>query len=406
MNNELTDLCDSALPEWACRPLVTQIFSAAKVLGGEARIVGGAVRDWITGHPVGDIDMAVNLPIETVASYFSNGDVRVVETGLQHGTITLCCAEDSIQLTQTRVDLETDGRHSVVVYDSDWSRDAARRDFTINAIYLGADGMIFDPLDGQSDLQAGRLQFVGDATQRLKEDALRILRYCRFLPRFEKAGENAKMANLLRENAALCADLSGERIAEELRQIIVGGEVAVVAGFMRRTQIDYSALGIKFNLSPLGTDKNFEKMLVQLGWLTGLAAIIPVGSGRRLAKRLRLSRVEDRCLVRLDAGITDDELAMLSGPRWQQGAYHLGDLAPMLYALQSWRNLTAIDTGRCDELASWMPPKIPICGTDLLSHGVDNGPAIGHMLREAEKRWVSSDFTLEKSALLEWLLGN
>ena len=406
MNNELTDLRDSALPEWACRPLVTQIFSAAKVLGGEARIVGGAVRDWITGHPVGDIDMAVNLPIETVASYFSNGDVRVVETGLQHGTITLCCAEDSIQLTQTRVDLETDGRHSVVVYDSDWSRDAARRDFTINAIYLGADGMIFDPLDGQSDLQAGRLQFVGDAPQRLKEDALRILRYCRFLPRFEKAGENAKMANLLRENAALCADLSGERIAEELRQIIVGGEVAVVAGFMRRTQIDYAALGIKFNLSPLGIDKNFEKMLVQLGWLTGLAAIIPVGSGRRLAKRLRLSRVEHRCLARLDAGITDDELAMLSGPRWQQGAYHLGDLAPMLYALQSWRNLTAIDTGRCDELESWMPPKIPICGTDLLSHGVDNGLAIGHMLKEAEKRWVSSDFTLEKSALLEWLLGN
>ena len=83
MNNELTDLRDSALPQWACRPLVKQIFSAAKVLGGEARIVGGAVRDWITGHPVGDIDMAVNLPIETVASYFSSGDVRVVETGLQ-----------------------------------------------------------------------------------------------------------------------------------------------------------------------------------------------------------------------------------------------------------------------------------------------------------------------------------
>ena len=404
MNSELNDLLDSALPKWACRPLVKRIFFAAKVLGGEARIVGGAVRDWITSHPVGDIDMTVNLPIETVATYFSSGDVRVVKTGLQHGTIKLCCAEDSIDLTQTRVDLETDGRHAVVAYDSDWSNDAARRDFTINAIYLDADGMIFDPLDGQSDLQAGRLKFVGDATQRIREDALRIFRYCRFLPRFEKAGANAEMANLLRENAALCADLSGERIAEELRQIMVGSGVAVVVGLMRRAHIDCFALGIKFNLSPLGIDKNFDKALAQLGWLTGLATIMPVGSAERLTKRLRLSRAEDRCLARLDVGINDDELAMLNGPRWQQGAYYLGDWAPMLYAVQSWRNLTAVDARRCDELAAWKPPKFPICGTDLLSHGVDNGRAIGQMLECAERQWVESNFTLKKSLLLDWLL--
>ena len=406
MNNELIDLRDSALPKWACRPLVEQIFSAAKALGGEARIVGGAVRDWIAGHPVGDIDMAVNLPIETVASYFSSGDVRVVKTGLQHGTITLRYAEDSIELTQTRVDLETDGRHAVVAYDGDWSSDAARRDFTINAIYLDADGMIFDPLGGQSDLQAGRLQFVGDATQRVREDALRIFRYCRFLPRFEKAGVNNEIANSLRDNAELCADLSGERIAEEFRQIMVGGEVAVVVGLMRRVQIDYFTLGIKFNLSPLGVDKNFDKMLVQLGWLAGLATIMPVGSAKRLAKRLRLNRVEDRCLALLDVGINDDELAILNGPRWQQLAYYLGNWALMLYAVQSWRNLKVIDMQRCDELSAWKPPKSPICGTDLLSHGVDNGPVLGHMLSSAEKKWVSSNFTLKKSALLDWLFGN
>ena len=404
MNSELTDFCHSALPEWACRPLVMQIFSAAKALGGEARIVGGAVRNWITGHPVCDVDMAVNLPIETVASYFSTSDVRVVETGLQHGTITLCSAEDSIELTQTRVDLETDGRHAVVAYDSDWSRDAARRDFTINAIYLDADGMIFDPLDGQADLRAGRLQFVGDASQRVKEDALRIIRYCRFLPRFEKAGINAEMADFLRDNAVLCADLSGERIAEELRQIIIGGDVAAAVEFMRRAQIDYSTLGIKFNLSPLGIDKNFDKLLTQLGWLTGLATIMPFGSARGLAKRLRLSRIEERCLARLDVGINDDELEMLNGPRWRQVAYYLGDWSAMLYAVQSWRHLTTVDTGRFDELAAWKQPKLPICGTDLLSHGVDNGRTIGQLLSKAERKWVSSNFTLGRSALLEWIL--
>ena len=406
MKNELTDPRDSVLPEWARRPLVTQIFSAAKVLGGEARIVGGAVRDWISGHPVGDIDMAVNLPIKIVASHFSSVGIHVVETGFQHGTITLHRAGDSIELTQTRVDLETDGRHAIVAHQSDWLRDAARRDFTINAIYLDADGTIFDPLDGLLDLQAGRLKFVGDATQRVKEDALRILRYCRFLPRFEKAGTNAEMVDLIRDNAFLCADLSGERIAEELRQIMVGGKFAVVIGLMRKTQIDCSALGIKFNLSPLGIDKNFERMLLQLGWLAGLATIMPVGSAGQLAKRLRLSRVEDRCFSRLDVGINDDELALLRGPRWQQGAYYLGDWAPMLYAVQSWRNLTVIDPRRYDELAAWMRPKSPLCGTDLLSHGVDNGPAIGQMLESAERAWVASDFTLTKSALLNWLFGN
>jgi poly(A) polymerase len=406
LNNELTDLRDSALPEWACRPLIEQIFFAAKVLGGEARIVGGAVRDWIAGYPVGDIDVAVNLPIKTVASYFSSGDVRVVETGLQYGTITLCSAGDKIELTQTRVDLETNGRLAVVYFDSDWWRDAARRDFTINAIYLDADGRIFDPLGGQLDLQAGRLKFIGDAKQRVKEDALRIFRYCRFLPRFEKAGTNAEIETLLRDHAALCADLSGERIAEELRQIMIGGRVADVVGLMRRAQIDYSALGIKFNLLPLGVDTNIDKSLWQLGWLAGLATILPVGSARRVARRLRLSRVENRCLARLDLGINDDELEMLKGPKWQQVAYYLGDWAPMLYAVQSWRNLATIDTRRCDELLTWAPPKSPICGADLLSHGVDNGRTIGHLLDVAEKRWVSSNFTLKKAALLKWLFGS
>ena len=152
-----------------------QIFAQAQALGGEARIVGGAVRDWLANHLVGDIDMAINLPIETVAGHMAACDMRVVETGLKHGTITLYDNHDQIELTQTRVDLETDGRHAIVLHDQDWARDAARRDFTINAIYLDSSGGIFDPLDGKADLQAGRLRFAGDAGLRVQEDALRMI---------------------------------------------------------------------------------------------------------------------------------------------------------------------------------------------------------------------------------------
>ena len=400
------------LPDWAKRPLVMQIFAHAQALGGEARIVGGAVRDWLAGYPVGEIDVAINLPIETVASHMEACDVRVVETGLKHGTITLHDDEDQIELTQTRVDLETDGRHAIVAHDQDWARDAARRDFTINALYLDASGGIFDPLDGKADLQAGRLRFAGDASLRVREDALRMIRYCRFLPRFAATGIDPQAQAALREHASLCASLSGERIANEMRRIMVGGRLKDVIGLMRHSKIDQAALGLTLDPSGLANDDEIESMIDGLGanvdfaWLVNLAVAMPSGSAALLAKRLRLSRAEERCLTRLDFGLGDDDMTMLNGARWRQAAYYIGDMVALLFAVQSWRNGYALDASRLAEFVSWTPPQNPICGADLLSHGVDNGPGLGQMLEDAERRWVSSNFTLGKATLLEWLFGN
>ena len=400
------------LPDWAQRPLVMQIFAQALALGGEARIVGGAVRDWLAGYPVGDIDMAINLPIETVASHMMACDMCVADTGMKHGTITLYDNDDQIELTQTRVDLETDGRHAIVAHDQDWVRDAARRDFTINALYLDSSGSIFDPLDGKADLQAGRLRFAGDAGLRVQEDALRIIRYCRFLPRFAATGIDPQAQTALRKHASKCAGLSGERIANEMRRIMVGGRLKDVIGLMQETKIDQAALGLSFDPSRLANDDEIASMIAGLGanvdfaWLVNLAVAMPSGSAALLAKRLRLSRAEERCLTRLDLGLGNDDMTMLSGARWRQVAYYLGDMAGLLFAVQSWRNGHALDASRLAEFTSWMPPQNPICGADLLSHGVDNGPGLGKMLNEAERRWVTSNFTLGKATLLEWLFGN
>ena len=400
------------LPDWAQRPLVMQIFAQALALGGEARIVGGAVRDWLAGYPVGDIDMAINLPIETVASHMMACDMCVAETGMKHGTITLYDNDDQIELTQTRVDLETDGRHAIVAHDQDWVRDATRRDFTINALYLDSSGGIFDPLDGKADLQAGRLRFAGDAGLRVQEDALRIIRYCRFLPRFAATGIDPQAQTALRKHASKCAGLSGERIANEMRRIMVGGRLKDVIGLMQDTKIDQAALGLSFDPSRLANDDEIASMISGLGanvdfaWLVNLAVAMPSGSAALLAKRLRLSRAEERCLTRLDLGLGDDDMTMLSGARWRQVAYYLGDMAALLFAVQSWRNGQALDASRLAEFTSWTPPQNPICGADLLSHGVDNGPALGKMLNDAERRWVTSNFTLGKATLLEWLFGN
>ena len=400
------------LPDWAQRPLVMQIFAQALALGGEARIVGGAVRDWLAGYPVGDIDMAINLPIETVASHMMACDMCVAETGMKHGTITLYDNDDQIELTQTRVDLETDGRHAIVAHNQDWVRDATRRDFTINALYLDSSGGIFDPLDGKADLQAGRLRFAGDAGLRVQEDALRIIRYCRFLPRFAATGIDPQAQTALRKHASKCAGLSGERIANEMRRIMVGGRLKDVIGLMQDTKIDQAALGLSFDPPRLANDDEIASMIAGLGanvdfaWLVNLAVAMPSGSAALLAKRLRLSRAEERCLTRLDLGLGDDDMTMLSGARWRQVAYYLGDMAALLFAVQSWRNGQALDASRLAEFTSWTPPQNPICGADLLSHGVDNGPGLGQMLREAERRWVMSNFTLGKETLLEWLFGN
>ena len=133
---------------------------------------------------MGDIDMAVAMPIADAAALFRDAGLKVVETGLEHGTVTVVADGEAIEVTQTRVDLDTDGRHATVAFSDDWRADAARRDFTVNALYVTADGAVEDPLDcAHEDLDAGRLRSVGEAARRVEEDALRMLRYCRFLPR-------------------------------------------------------------------------------------------------------------------------------------------------------------------------------------------------------------------------------
>ena len=395
------------LPDWATRPLVKRIFAAARAGGGEARIVGGAVRDWLVGAPVHDIDMTVNLPIGDVAAHLVAEGIKTVETGIAFGTVTVVDRGDKVELTQTRVDLETDGRHAVVAHNADWAADARRRDFTVNAMYLDESGQIFDPLGGVADLRASCLRFAGDAAQRVQEDALRMLRYCRFLPRFSHGGIDPDARAALQAHAALCQHLSGERVAQELRQIMTAPSLSTVITLMHETALDQHALGVGLNVAPAIAAATLDQTVIAtVGWTALLAAVMPVGAAETLALRLRLGRREAAELARLDAGLDKTALAGLNGPSWQKTAYWCQPYMAALYVVQSLRNGIAPDGDRLDKLVSWEPPRYPLRGADLLSHGVDNGPGLGQMLKDAESRWVRSNFTLAKPALLEWLFGN
>ena len=400
-------LMPNNLPDWAARPLVKRIFAAARACGGEARIVGGAVRGWLVGEPVHDIDMAVNLPIGRVASHLMAVGIKTIETGVAFGTVTVVDCADKVELTQTRVDLESDGRHAVVEHNADWAADARRRDFTVNAIYLDEAGQIFDPLSGVDDLRAGRLRFAGNAAQRVQEDALRMLRYCRFLSRYSHGGIDPDAVAALKAHAALCQHLSGERVANEMRQILTSPALSTVITVMHETLLDKHALGVRLNANRAITASALDRSVIAtVGWSALLAAVMPVGAAEKLASRLRLSQRETADLTRFDAGLDDKALAGLNGPCWQKTAYWCQPHAAALYVVQSLRNGKSPDGPRLDSLLSWAPPRYPLRGADLLSHGVDNGPGLGQMLKDAEVHWVACEFRPEKAALLSWLIGD
>ena len=238
-------MCASTrLPPWARRDVVGYILMWRKKCGGEARIVGGAVRDWLAGRDVSEIDMAANLPIQVITNELRrNQRVKLINTGLDHGTVTVVCGNDAIELTQTRSDDETDGRHALVRFQDDWKQDAARRDFTINAVYLDAEGQIFDPLNGRADLAARRLQFVGAAADRVQEDALRMLRYCRFSIDYSDGHYDGEAMDALTSFAALATRLSGERVAMELRKILTHEACAPAVSLLHQTGLDRASLG-------------------------------------------------------------------------------------------------------------------------------------------------------------------
>lgn len=406
-------------------PLARRLFALAWTGGFEARIVGGAVRDWLAGDRldcgpdgralVGDIDMAVAAPIEDFAQLCRDDGLRVIETGIDHGTVTIidlapgAADESAIEVTQTRLDLETDGRHAVVGFSDDWAADAERRDFTINAIYIRDDGSLDDPLGGIADLRDGRLRFAGEAARRVEEDALRMLRYCRFLPRFGAGGVDADAEAAIRSQAASASRLSGERVAAECRRLfgMQGGDAGI--RLMWESGLDEPALGTRLvpdNLAVLAGAGDLAVVAPDSRWLIRLAALTPAARADALADRLRLSRRDRRLLTGL--GVTDAaEMAdRLTSDAWRRTAYFLagdGIPPPAVLIVAAARAGMELKADHLAALAGWVPPEAPLVAADLLSHGVDRGPALGEMLRAAEAHWVAHDFTPSRQDLLAFV---
>ncbi len=351
---------------------------------GNARVVGGAVRDTLLGIAVSDLDIATPLDPQEVIQRLERAGIKVIPTGLAHGTITAVSSGTVVEVTTLRRDLTTDGRRATVAFTDDWKEDAARRDFTINALYADpATGEVFDYFDGLADLEVRHVRFIGDPLRRIAEDHLRILRFFRFLARFGDTPDTESLdACTARANDLMA--LSRERIADELLKLVVAKDAERVIALMLERGI------FRPVLPEIASVERFARATVlesEAGLdpdpIRRLAALLPTDAtiAESVGARLKLSNVQRKRLV----AATEPDL--LGSPR--AAAYRLGrdEAIDRLFLFDA---TGAVDAAR--DLTGWDIPRLPLSGGALIQRGLTKGPDVARALRAVESQWVAEGF--------------
>ncbi len=393
--------------DWLEAPALQLVLRTLAVDGDEARVIGGAVRNALAGLPVTEIDLATTATPDVTAARAAHAGIKVVPTGADHGTLTLVAQGKPYEVTSLREDVETDGRHAIVRFGRDWVRDAERRDFTINALSVDADGTVYDPLGGLSDVLARRVRFIGSAERRIAEDRLRLLRFFRFFAQFGEGPPDREGLAASVEARGGLRELSAERIAQEMRKLLVArraaetaellqdygilpiitGGVADIAGFQRLTRLE-----AEWGAEP--------RPALRLAALTCRVR----EDGERIATCLRLANAERKAMV----GVLD-ALPLLDAGMGEREArahiYRLGSTlfrdAVLLRAARPKREDVPTDWHALWSYAgSWSVPRFPVSGGDVLAMGVRPGPDVGALLRDLEAWWIAEDFAPDRHALV------
>jgi tRNA nucleotidyltransferase/poly(A) polymerase len=379
---------------------VRAIVEAYRAAGGDARVVGGAVRDALLGCPLTEVDLAGTLAPPEAEKALQNAGFRVVPTGLVHGTLTAVRDGRGFEVTSLRRDVDPDGRHARVAFGGSWETDAARRDFTVNALYLAVDGEVYDYGTGIDDLRAGRLRFIGDPARRLAEDYLRLLRLFRFMAQlrgpegrpFTPAPDGLAAA---REAACHLVRLSRERIGHEVRKLLEGPfvvrawEALLEAGagpFVLEGAIETTALADLLRQAP------------EASWIVRLAALLGTHDATAAEAALRLSKVEAqklaalaRRVAALRAGFTARDLRHWA---FRDGLSLLSDALRLV--------------GHPEVLASVnaLPLRpFPLTGGELLTLGFTPGPALGACLEKTKIWWIDQNFAPDADACRRYALA-
>lgn len=392
---------------WLTRGPAGRVLALLNQGGEEARAVGGAVRNDLMGHPIGEVDVATTASPEEVMRRATEAGIKAVGTGIEHGTVTVVVDGEPCEVTTLREDIETFGRKAKVAFGRDWAADAQRRDFTINGLSVSLDGVVHDYVGGLADIAAHRVRFIGDPAQRIAEDYLRILRFFRIHAAYG-AGDPDRAACLACINARDgLATLSAERVRAEMLKLVVAPGAADAVLAMADGGLLQTILGGVSYQGPFRAMIRVEAALdlapdalLRLGAL----AVAVTEDARRIALRLRLSNVEAK---RLDSmghrwwrlpGMDD---AVAKRRLYRLGADRYRDRMMLAWARAG--SFEAADAARWTELmelpARWSAPKFPLKASDMIARGIGEGPALGHILTLAEDAWLACDFTEDAEAL-------
>ena len=401
----MTDRTNLGAAAWLKDGALARLIAVLDRDGEEARVVGGAVRNALMRLPVGEVDVATSAPPEEVMRRVEAAGGKAVPTGIEHGTITAVIDGHAFEVTTLREDVETFGRKARVAFGRDWSRDAERRDFTINALSTTRDGKVFDYVGGLADIAASRVRFIGEPQRRIEEDYLRILRFFRFQAQFGKGAPDADgLLACIRERAGL-ETLSRERVRTELLKLLVAPRATPALAVMLESGI----LGLVLGGVPfIASFENMVKVEAALGVepdalrRLGALGVWVIEDAERLGERLRLANVESERLAAID--LWWRVTSATDGQRARALLYRLGSQAFRDRALLAWARSQAgaADAAWCD-LAMfpqrWTAPVFPLRAADFIARGVAAGPPLGAALRAAEEAWIAADFPADRTAL-------
>lgn len=403
--------CTLQAQPWMETPWARAIVAALEAKGARVRFVGGCVRDALLGRPAKDIDIATPDPPDRVIELLQAASLKAAPTGIKHGTVTAIAHGHPIEVTTLRHDVETHGRHATVEFTDDWVADAARRDFTMNAISADTGGRVFDPFGGIADLAEGRVRFVRDAETRIIEDVLRLLRFFRFSAWYGRGPLDPEGLAACKKLAERLPTLSAERVRAEMLRLLEAPDPAPVLRVMM-------AEGI---LAPILPElRDLDRLAALIAAEPGsdailrLAALIAPGSemGAVIAARLKLSKAD---AARLDAAVRPRIAAgplVLSRDRreWRRalqsiGAQTLRDLARL--ALADEMLLGPVDESDSAAFAEflemardWTKQKLPIAGRDAVALGVEKGPRVGQLIDAVTRWWEAGDYRATREECL------
>ncbi|MNV06601.1 CCA-adding enzyme [compost metagenome] len=376
--------------DWLTAPATRAVMAALAAAGGPdcARFVGGCVRNALIGAPIDDIDIATTLTPDAVVAALKAAGLRSVPTGIEHGTVTAISEHQPFEITSLRRDVSTDGRRATVAFTTDWSEDAGRRDFRLNALYADADGVILDPTgQGYDDAMAGRIVFVGEPEGRIREDYLRILRFYRFYAWYGRGAPDAAAVAACAALAEGVEQLSAERVSKELLKLLAAPDPRHAVRLMDQAGV----LGRVLPSTDLGL---LEAMTgVSSDPVLRLSALLPGDPARvaEVAGRLRLSNAQRERLVEAASGETQPELTVAQARTiiYRDGRQAFEDRVMRAWAAggdaEASRRLLAL-------AQAWSRPSLPVGGRDLARLGLKPGPETGRVLKAFEAGWIADDF--------------